>query len=55
MTERKLSKVEQAAKARRLAAHIPNDEIAKRLLKLAEEYEALVREEEESDPPDSLH
>jgi hypothetical protein len=56
MAKRKLSLLEQAAKARRLAASIPDDEVAKKLLKLAEEYEALAKSDEpEDDEPNSLH
>ena len=56
MAKRALTYLEQAAKARRLAKSIPHDEASIKLLKLAEEYEALAREEEEeSKPKDTLH
>jgi hypothetical protein len=56
MAKRALTYREQAARARRLAKSIPDDEATKKLLKLAEEYEALAREEDDGDDPkDTLH
>jgi hypothetical protein len=56
MAKRKLSPIEQAAKARRLAASISDDDVAKKLLKLAEEYEALAKADvPEDDEKDTLH
>ena len=46
MAKRTISLLEQAAKARRLAKGIPDDEIAQRLLELAAEYEAPAKEDE---------
>jgi hypothetical protein len=56
MSERVQYLQQQALKARRLAKSIPDDEASKKLLKLAEEYEALAKREElEEDPQDTLH
>jgi hypothetical protein len=55
MAKRALSLIEQAAKARRLAASVPDDAIAKRLLELAQEYEALAKQDEADDEKDPLH
>jgi hypothetical protein len=49
MTKPKLSLIEQAEKARRLAASIPENEVAMKLLKLAEESDCsrkLTRQQE---------
>jgi hypothetical protein len=56
MTEHVQYLYEQAAKARRLAKSIPDDEASRKLVKLAEEYEALAKQEEvDEDPEDTLH
>ena len=55
MSERVQYLQQQAAKARRLAKSIPDDEASKKLLKLAEEYDALAKEEFEENPPHTLH
>ena len=55
MAKRTPSLIEQAAKARRLAKSIPDDEASKKLLKLAEEYEALAKQELDEEPKDTLH
>jgi hypothetical protein len=56
MTKRALTYLEQAAKARRLAKSIPDDQASTKLVKLAEEYEALAREDEqEREPKDTQH
>ena len=56
MAKRKSSTIEQAAKARRLAKSIPNEDASKKLLKLAEEYEALaIQEEGQKDLKDTFH
>ena len=47
MSERVQYLQQQAAKARRLAKSLPNDEVSKKLLKLAEEYDALAKKEEQ--------
>jgi hypothetical protein len=56
MSERIQYLQQQAAKARRLAKSIPDDEAANKLLKLAEEYEALAKQEQpEEDSKDTMH
>jgi hypothetical protein len=56
MAKRSLTYREQAARARRLAHAIPEDEASKKLLTLAEQYEALANEEDaEDNPEDTLH
>ena len=56
MAKRTLTYLEQAARARRLAKSIPDDQAAQKLLKLAEEYEALAKADEAGDDPeDTLH
>jgi hypothetical protein len=56
MAKRKSSMIEQAAKARRLAKSIPDEDASRKLLKLAEEYEALaIQEEEQTDLKDTFH
>ena len=53
MSERVQKLHQQAAKARRLAKSIPDDEASKKLLELAKEYEAMARGEEDVDDPKS--
>ena len=53
MATRKPSLLEQAAKARRLAASIADEEVSKKLRALAEEYEALAKQDEPPDDPEN--
>ena len=56
MAKRKQTLLEQAAKARRLAASITDEEASTKLRALAEEYEALAKQDDpHEDPPDTMH
>lgn len=53
MTKRTPSLLEQAAKARRLASSITDEEVAQKLRALAGEYEALAKQDEPPDDPEN--